>query len=157
MRPVSPGPSPAGSAGNEPALGPVNTLAAGVSMAFFLGIASLEASFSHITSSILHQSSTLTVQSTWYIFYTMEFEFDPGKSLSNKVKHGIDFQEAQSLWDDPDLLEIPAKTTDESRFVVIGRIKGRHWSSVIKYRQENVRIISVRRSRQEEIELYEGS
>ena len=50
----------------------------------------------------------------------MEFEFDPEKSAGNKAKHGIDFQEAQSLWKDPDLLEIPVKTSDEERFLVVG-------------------------------------
>jgi uncharacterized DUF497 family protein len=52
----------------------------------------------------------------------MEFEFDPGKNDNNKEKHGIDFYQAQALWDDPDLIEIPAKTTDEPRFMVIGKI-----------------------------------
>ena len=86
----------------------------------------------------------------------MHFEFDPIKSKSNKGKHGIDFIEAQALWDDPDLLEIPAKTTDEQRFLVIGKIEAKHWSGVFTYRSENIRIISVRRARDEEIELYES-
>ena len=86
----------------------------------------------------------------------MEFEFDPDKSIVNKVKHGIDFQAAQALWDDPDFLEIPARTTDEARFLVVGCINGKHWSAIVTYRQEKVRIISVRRSRQEEVELYES-
>lgn len=86
----------------------------------------------------------------------MEFEFDPEKTGKNKKKHGIDFYEAQALWDDPDLIEIPAKTADEPRFMVIGRIAGVHWSGVITYRGDAVRIISVRRSRKEEIDLYEG-
>jgi len=86
----------------------------------------------------------------------MEFEFDPGKSVSNKAKHGIDFQEAQALWKDLDLLEIPVKTSDEKRFVVVGRIDGKHWSGVITYRSGKIRIISVRRSRKEEVKLYEG-
>ena len=84
----------------------------------------------------------------------MKFEFDPTKSKNNKKKHGIDFVEAQALWEDLDLLEIPAKTTDEQRFLVIGKIAGKHWSGVITYRGENMRIISVRRARDEEIELY---
>lgn len=87
----------------------------------------------------------------------MEFEFDPGKSAANKNKHGIDFEEAQSLWDDPDLLEIPVKTIDEARYLVIGNISGKHWSGVITYRSEKIRIISVRRSRREEVEIYESS
>ena len=86
----------------------------------------------------------------------MEFEFDPGKSASNKRKHGIDFTEAQMLWDDPDLIEIPARTTDEPRLMVIGRIGEKYWSGVVTYRGDKLRIISVRQSRQEEVELYEG-
>ena len=86
----------------------------------------------------------------------MHFEFDPNKSANNKEKHGIDFIEAQALWDDPDLLEIPAKTDDEPRFLVIGRIGKKHWSGVITYRGESIRIISVRRSRTEEVEIYES-
>ena len=86
----------------------------------------------------------------------MHFEFNPTKSKSNKNKHGIDFIEAQALWDDPDLLEIPAKTIDEQRFLVIGKIEAKHWSGVITYRSENIRIISVCRARDEEIELYES-
>jgi len=87
----------------------------------------------------------------------MEFEFDPIKSNSNKEKHGIDFYEAQILWDDPDLIEVPVKTSDEQRFLVIAKISGKHWSGVITYRTENIRIISVRRSRKEEVDIYESS
>jgi uncharacterized DUF497 family protein len=86
----------------------------------------------------------------------MEFEFDPNKSAANKFKHGIDFVEAQELWNDLDLLEIPAKTEDEPRFLVIGMMGGKHWSGIITYRKNNIRIISVRRARNEEIEIYEG-
>jgi hypothetical protein len=86
----------------------------------------------------------------------MQFEFDPIKSKNNKKKHGIDFIKAQALWDDPDLLEIPARTTGEKRFLVVGKIEAKHWSGVITYRSENIRIISVRRARDEEIELYES-
>ena len=86
----------------------------------------------------------------------MPFEYDPHKSDLNRAKHGIDFNEAQLLWDDEVFLEIPAKNLDEPRFLVIGKIKGKHWSAVITYRGENIRIISVRRSRDEEIELYEN-
>ncbi len=86
----------------------------------------------------------------------MSFEYDPKKSAANLKKHGIDFDVAQNLWCDPDLLEIPAKTVDESRCLVIGKIEGKHWSAVITYRKETIRLISVRRSRQEEIEIYES-
>lgn len=86
----------------------------------------------------------------------MEFEFDPEKSRANKEKHGIDFIEAQLLWLDSMLLEIPARTIDEPRFVIIGRIGDRHWSAVVTYREGRVRLISARRSRKEEVGLYEG-
>jgi hypothetical protein len=86
----------------------------------------------------------------------MSFEYDPQKNASNLQKHGIDFEAARSLWDDQHRLEIPARTEDEPRFLAIGQIEGKIWSAVITYRGENVRIISVRRSRDEEIELYEG-
>jgi uncharacterized DUF497 family protein len=86
----------------------------------------------------------------------MSFQFDPKKSDANKQKHGLDFYEAQALWDDPDLIEIPVQTVDEPRYLVIGMISGKHWSGVITYRGEKIRIISVRRSRKEEVEIYEG-
>jgi uncharacterized DUF497 family protein len=84
------------------------------------------------------------------------FEFDTSKSESNLQKHGIDFIEAQALWIDSNLLEIPAKTLDEPRFLVIGVIKQKHWSAVVTYRNGNIRLISVRRSRDEEVKLYES-
>jgi hypothetical protein len=86
----------------------------------------------------------------------MDFEFDHKKSDSNKAKHGIDFFEAQELWDDPDLVEIPLRTSDEPRYLVIGRILEKHWSGIITYRRDKIRIISVRRSRKEEVDIYES-
>jgi uncharacterized DUF497 family protein len=86
----------------------------------------------------------------------MEFEFDERKSSSNKVKHGIDFIEAQQLWLDTSRIEVASRTIDEPRFIVIGQVNGKHWAAVITYREERVRIISVRRARNEEVKLYEG-
>ena len=83
------------------------------------------------------------------------FEYDDNKSQSNLAKHGIDFVEAQQLWNDPNVLEIPSRIQDELRFVVIGKINGKHWSGVITYRDQNIRIISIRRSRIQEVSLYE--
>ena len=90
-----------------------------------------------------------------YNLYTV-FEFDEAKSAANKAKHGIDFVDAQDLWNDPDLLEIPARTNDELRYLMVGKIDRKHWSAVVTYRGDKVRIISVRRSRRHEVELYEG-
>ena len=88
----------------------------------------------------------------------MQFEFDPKKSAANKQKHGIDFVEAQALWDDWDVLEIPAKTVeDEGRCLVVGKISSNHWSAVITYRDDSLTIISVRRSREKEVVYYESS
>jgi uncharacterized DUF497 family protein len=84
------------------------------------------------------------------------FEFDETKSQANLQKHGIHFIDAQALWNDPNLLEIPAKTEDEPRYLLIGLINAKHWSAVITYRGINVRLISVRRSRTEEVALYES-
>ena len=86
----------------------------------------------------------------------MKFEYDPKKSKINKEKHSIDFSEMQLLWEDPNLIEIPAKTIDELRYLVIGMPNNKHWSAIITYRSENIRIISVRRSRIEEVEIYES-
>lgn len=86
----------------------------------------------------------------------MEFEFDEKKSESNKQKHGINFVEAKELWEDPDYVEIPVKISDEPRFLTIGKIAGKFCTGVITYRSENIRIISVRRSRKEEIDIYES-
>lgn len=86
----------------------------------------------------------------------MEFEFDPEKSVANKRKHGIDFAEAQALWNDAALIEIPARVTGEPRWVVIGKIDGKHWSAVVTRRGADIRLISFRRSRDEEVMIYEG-
>jgi len=86
----------------------------------------------------------------------ISFEFDAAKSESNRTKHGIDFVLAQGLWNDPMLLEIPAKTDDEPRLLVVGQMSGKHWSAVITYRRGNIRLISVRRARAEEVALYES-
>jgi len=84
------------------------------------------------------------------------FEYDSNKSISNLKKHDIDFVVAQELWLDPDLVEVQAKSVNEPRFLVIARIAKRHWSAVITHRGSTIRIISVRRSRKTEVELYES-
>lgn len=88
--------------------------------------------------------------------HALDFEFDEMKSRVNLRKHGTDFIAAQALWNDDHALEIPARTEDEPRFLVVGRIDAHLWSAVVTYRGERIRIISVRRSRPEEVDLYEG-
>jgi uncharacterized DUF497 family protein len=84
------------------------------------------------------------------------FEFDEAKSRANESKHGIDFVEAQTLWLDENLLRVAARAEGEPRFVFIGLIGDKHWSAVITYRGEAIRLISVRRSRPVEVQAYEG-
>lgn len=95
-----------------------------------------------------------------YNFYPMDvsfrFEFDEAKSRANELKHGIDFVAAQALWSDEELVEVPARTEDEPRFLVVGRIAARHWSAIVTYRGGRIRLISVRRARPEEVTIYEG-
>jgi len=84
------------------------------------------------------------------------FEYDINKSNSNLEKHNIDFETAKRLWDDEKYLEIPAKTTDEERYIIIAKLDNKCWTAVMTYRNENIRIISVSRSRKNEEELYES-
>jgi len=86
----------------------------------------------------------------------MDFEFDPRKSESNQRKHGVDFIEAQALWDDPDRLQLPARTQGEERLMMIGKIGAEHWSAIFTIRENKVRIVSVRRARNNEVDVYEN-
>ena len=84
------------------------------------------------------------------------FEYDLRKSQANKSKHGLDFEQAQLLWNDLQRAEIKAFSEIELRFMIIGKIEDKHWSVIVTYREDKVRIISVRRSRTDEIEIYES-
>lgn len=85
----------------------------------------------------------------------MAFEYDRDKSAANKRKHGIDFEEALALWNDPNAIEIAAATTVERRFAIVGTINDKLWTAIVTYRNDNIRLISVRRSRGKEIKPYE--
>ena len=85
----------------------------------------------------------------------VEFEFDAVKSAANQRKHGIDFVAAQALWSDAGLVVLPSKYPDEPRFLAIGRIGRQHWTAVFTERGGTVRLISVRRARDDEKEVYE--
>ncbi|MGB3311259.1 MAG: BrnT family toxin [Nodosilinea sp.] len=84
-----------------------------------------------------------------------QFEYDPNKSRSNLAKHGIDFETAKLLWRDRYRVELEAASAVEPRSLVIGTIEGKVWSAIVTYRGTNIRIISVRRSRDNEVSLYE--
>ena len=82
------------------------------------------------------------------------FEFDVNKSKSNLVKHGIDFETASRLWTDPQRIEIPARTVDEPRLMLIAKFEDKVWSAIFTHVEQNIRIISVRRARKNEEEIY---
>jgi uncharacterized DUF497 family protein len=103
-----------------------------------------------------HSDSNTRATSPAVITDKVRQRADPNKSAENKRKHGIDFEEAQELWADSGLVEIPARTTDEPRWLLVGKIDQKHWSAVVTRRGENVRLISVRRSRDEEVTIYES-
>ena len=87
----------------------------------------------------------------------LNFEFDPAKSAANRAKHGIDFVEGQAIWSDPAAIEAPARTEGEPRYLVVGRIGQSTWAAIVTYRSDSIRIISIRRARQEEVARYEGN
>ena len=87
----------------------------------------------------------------------MDFEFDPQKSQSNKLKHGIDFEEAKALWNDPNAIEIELQYPDEKRRARIGKqFEGSSelWTAIFTLRVEKIRLISVRRARTKEEQQY---
>lgn len=86
----------------------------------------------------------------------LKFQHDPEKSLSNLEKHGINFEQAQALWEDQNLIRILARSGDEPRTIVIGRLMGQIWSAIVTDRDNEIRIISVRRSRAKEVVIYES-
>jgi len=86
----------------------------------------------------------------------MKFEYDPQKSQANREKHGIDFEVAQKLWDDPDAIGFPARSGDEERFALLGLVREKLWMAFYARRSGRIRLISVRRARIDERKLYEG-
>lgn len=86
----------------------------------------------------------------------MKYEYDCNKSLSNKQKHGIDFEDAKLLWNDDRMVEILTSYEDEERFINIGKISSKFYTVVLTIREDKIRIISARRARKKEIEIYES-
>ncbi|GAC18899.1 BrnT family toxin [Paraglaciecola arctica] len=86
-----------------------------------------------------------------------EFEYDISKSLSNEVKHGISFDAAQNLWSDPEAITLKADEHGEIGYLLFAKLYNKHWSAIFTYRQLKIRIISVRRSRKNEVNVYESN
>ena len=86
----------------------------------------------------------------------MRFQYDPAKSKANKNKHGIDFEQAKELWSDSYALGFPAKSEDEPRFALLAKMKEKVWLAFYTIRKQEIRIISVRRARKGESEIYES-
>jgi hypothetical protein len=86
--------------------------------------------------------------------FKVKFEWDSAKSGSNQAKHGISFGQAVSLWDGV-VVSFKSHQPGELRQLVIGRINGKTWTAIITERGDTIRIISVRRARETEEQLYE--
>lgn len=86
----------------------------------------------------------------------MIFEWDGAKGLSNKEKHGLSFEEARTLWQDEDRVEIEIDYLNEKRWALIANLKGKTWTAIYTIRSEAIRLISVRRARTKEVKLYEN-
>jgi len=86
------------------------------------------------------------------------FEWDEGKARQNSSKHGVSFEEATSVFEDPLSLTIedPIHSDYEGRFVTIGQsIWGRTLVIVHTDRIDKIRIISARAATPHERESYE--
>ena len=83
----------------------------------------------------------------------MRFEFDRRKSAVNQEKHGVSLAEAAQLWQEA-CLEVKARTVKEARFMAIGHIQGKLHACIYTVRGEVIRLISCRRAREKEAQLY---
>jgi uncharacterized DUF497 family protein len=87
---------------------------------------------------------------------SLKFEWDPAKSAMNKEKHGVDFEEAQAIWQDLDRTAVASGYVDEARTMTTGLLNGKLYTAVTTVRGDNIRIISVRRARGEEEARHGG-
>ncbi|MFH1067412.1 MAG: BrnT family toxin [bacterium] len=85
----------------------------------------------------------------------MDFEYDFRKSGINKIKHGIDFKDAQRMWEG-EVVEMNSRREGELRKLVVGKIDGVYWTAITTRRGRNIRVISVRRARGDERSFYEN-
>ena len=96
-----------------------------------------------------------------FLYFTsrvfMKFEYDTNKSLINKKKHGLDFEEAQLLWSDSEAVNIQAKSDTEIRYAFISKLNNQHWIAFYTLRNNIIRLISVRRARKNEQRIYDES
>ncbi|MBN2768818.1 MAG: BrnT family toxin [Campylobacterales bacterium] len=87
----------------------------------------------------------------------MKFEYDENKNLINKQKHGLDFEEAQALWNDSEAINIRAKSDTEVRYAFISKLHEKYCIAFYTLRGDAIRLISVRRAREEEQRIYDES
>ena len=88
----------------------------------------------------------------------MEFEWDEEKAALNLAKHGISFETAARVFDDPEYLEIYDLThsKDEDRYIVIGKVDDVLFV-VYTEREERIRLISARVANVMERNQYYGN
>jgi len=88
-----------------------------------------------------------------------EFEWDEEKAQNNLKKHGVSFDEAATIFNDPKIATIsdPDHSEDEERYVSIGKSVIMRLLSVIHtYRKEKIRLISARKAIKAEKKNYEN-
>jgi uncharacterized protein len=83
----------------------------------------------------------------------MRFEWDERKRLSNLAKHGLDFLDAELVFDGSCYSYLSPRGS-EARWVTVGLLEGREVAAVWVQRAEAIRLISFRRARHEERRRY---
>ena len=87
----------------------------------------------------------------------MESTFDPDKNAENLRKHGLSLADGDGVLNDPLAVTVEDSSSEgEQRFVSIGmNTLGQLRIVVYTYRDEGVRIISVRKPEPTEVRAYE--
>ena len=88
----------------------------------------------------------------------MEFEWDEDKADGNRKKHGVSFEEASTVFEDPLTLSgyDPDHSTEEDRFITVGlSVDGRIIVVSHTDRDSAIRIISARPASRREVKDYE--
>lgn len=88
----------------------------------------------------------------------MEYEWDEEKAAGNLEKHGVTFEEASSVFDDPLFIDFydPDHSIEEHRYLIIGQsVAGRLLIVSYTERDQAIRLISAREATSSERRTYE--
>lgn len=86
----------------------------------------------------------------------MEFDWDPAKEYTNKEKHRVSFEDAKAIWDlgHLEVKDIAYAESGEKRSATIGWIRNRLYVAIWTKRHSKIRLISVRRARENEEKVF---